>query len=72
MERNAQIKQEIDVTTSRMSTSQRREWADRSRRRECGGAADVVQIAAAEGYHTAGVKWNVLIGNICGGCWQQH
>jgi hypothetical protein len=29
-----------------------------------------VRIAAAEGYHTAGVKWNVFIGNICGvvGC----
>ena len=42
-----------------------------SRRRECGGAAVVVQIAAGAGYHTAVMKWNVFIGNICDGCWQQ-
>jgi hypothetical protein len=23
-------------------------------------------------YHTAGVKWNVFIRNICGVCWLQH
>jgi protein-L-isoaspartate O-methyltransferase len=35
------------------------------------GAAVVVQIAAGAGYHTAVMKWNVFIGNICDGCWQQ-
>jgi hypothetical protein len=61
----------IDIEISRIYTSHGRVAPNGSRRRECGGAADVVQIAPGAGYHTAVMKWNVFIGNICGGCWQQ-